>query len=146
VAQKITCVNNLKQIGLAFRTWAIDHDGLYPFSVSTNAGGTLEFCARGNDGFDSNAVMHFQVMSNELANPLILICPQDHTRKPAPGFSDLQPANLTYRLATGTNITASGRREILVSCPIDGNTLYSDGTVSDGKGHVAPMLSWHTNQ
>ena len=64
-AQRITCVNNLKQIGLAFRTWEIDHDGQFPFNVSTNAGGTVELCARGTDGFATNAALHFQVMSNE---------------------------------------------------------------------------------
>ena len=59
------CSNNLKQIGLAFRTWAIDNDGQFSFNVSTNAGGTMELCVRGSDGFDTNAALHFQVMSNE---------------------------------------------------------------------------------
>ena len=58
--KQLSCVNNLKQIGLAFRTWALDNDGQFPFNVSTNAGGTREFCAVGADGFDSNAVLHFQ--------------------------------------------------------------------------------------
>src|ERR1700690_2770460 len=65
-AHHMYCVNNLKQIGLSFRTWALDNDGKFPFNVSTNAGGTMEFCATGADGFDSNAAVHFQVMSNEL--------------------------------------------------------------------------------
>ena len=35
-AQSIICVNNLKQIGLAFRTWALDNKDRFP--VSTNEG------------------------------------------------------------------------------------------------------------
>jgi hypothetical protein len=128
-AQRITCVNNLKQIGLATRTWAIDHDGPFPFKVSTNAGGTMEFCATGGDGFDSNAALHFQVMSNELSTPLILVCPQDRSRKPAARFSSLQASNVTYRLRSGTNINESVPAEMLASCPVHGNILLCDGSV-----------------
>src|ERR1035438_6366511 len=66
-SSRLGCVNNLKQIGLAFRTWAIDNNGPFPFNVSTNTGGTMEFCEVGSDGFDNNAALHFQVMSNELS-------------------------------------------------------------------------------
>src|SRR3984957_15053798 len=41
-AQRISCVNNLKQVGLAFRVWAGDNSDRYPMAVSTNAGGALE--------------------------------------------------------------------------------------------------------
>jgi hypothetical protein len=63
-SSRLGCVNNLKQIGLAIRTWAIDNDGHFPFNLSTNAGGTMEFCGLDSDGFDTNAARHFQVMSN----------------------------------------------------------------------------------
>ena len=72
-AQSISCANNMKQIGLAFRTWAIDNNGNFPFNVSTNSGGTLELCLPGSDGFDRNAAFHFRVMSNELSTPKILV-------------------------------------------------------------------------
>src|ERR1035441_9814531 len=42
MAPTVSCQNNLKQIGLSLRTWAIDNDGQFPFNVSTNAGGTRE--------------------------------------------------------------------------------------------------------
>jgi hypothetical protein len=118
-AQRITCVNNLKQIGLATRTWAIDHDGPFPFNVSTNADGTMELCARGSSGFDSNAVAHFQVMSNELVYPLLLVCPKDSSRKPAAGFHSLQASNVTYRLHSGTDINENNPAAVLALCPVD---------------------------
>lgn len=138
-AQKITCVNNLKQVGLAFLEWSRNNDdqfpfiAKFPFNVSTNTGGTMEFCAKGGDGFDRNAARHFQVMSNELNTPKLLVCPQDKARKPAADFVNLQVGNVTYQLHSGTNISEANPREILVVCPIDGNILYCDGTVKEAK-------------
>jgi|ERR1035437_3206602 hypothetical protein len=131
--KRISCVNNLKQIGLAFKTWAIDNDDQFPFNVSTNAGGTMEYCARGTNGFDSNAAQHFQVMSNELSTPRILVCPKDWSRKPATVFANLQANNVSYRLHSGTNLTESNPTAVLAVCPFDGNTLLCDGTVTAGK-------------
>ncbi len=128
--QQINCVNNLKQIGLAFRQWAIDHEDQFPFNVSTNVGGTRDLCLVGNDGFDCNAALHFRVMSNELNSPVILVCPKDKSRKPAAGFPDLHSQNVTYQLRSGTNLDERHPTEILVVCPIDGNTLHCDGTVT----------------
>ena len=135
VAQKINCVNNLRMIGAGLTMWAYDHDGKYPFNVSTNAGGTLEFCASGSDGFDSNSARHFQVVTNaeQLPTPLLLVCPQDRSKKAATELRKLGPANVTYRLRTGTRIDLSHPKEVLAVCPIDGNTLYCDGTVVKGK-------------
>ena len=133
VPSHVSCRNNLSQIGLSFRTWAIDNDGRFPFNVSTNTGGTMEFCARGSDGFDTNAALHFQVMSNELSTPLLLVCPNDRLRKPAPGFHNLQANNVSYRLYSGTNINESNPAAMLLLCPFDGNAVLCDGSVTAGK-------------
>ncbi len=133
-AQRLSCVNNLKQIGLGFRIWAGDHDDHYPFNLTTNAGGTLEHCAVDAEGFDRNAMFHFQVASNELSTPKILVCPDDKTRKPAVDFGLLTAANATYRLRSGTNISDANPKTILAVCPVEGNILYCDGTVSSKSG------------
>ena len=90
-APRIQCVNNLKQVGLAFRIWEGDHGGNYPVSVSMTNGGTLEVVESGM------AFRHFQVMSNELNTPKILICPADKKRKVATNFlSGFNNTTLSY--------------------------------------------------
>ncbi|MCL4786304.1 MAG: hypothetical protein KJ070_05835 [Verrucomicrobia bacterium] len=116
-----------------FRQWALDYGDRFPFNLSTNEGGTLEVCAPDKDGFDASAAWHFQVLSNELNTPVILVCPKDKTRKPAKDFASLLPASVTYRVRSGTNVSDAHPKEILVVCPVDGNTLYCDGSVKEGK-------------
>ena len=85
-AQRIKCVSNLKQVGLAFRIFAGDNDDRYPFATTalsfpTSAG---TFTVSGNYGQVINSVstgwIHFQAMSNELASAKVLICPSDRNR------------------------------------------------------------------
>src|SRR5271165_1300080 len=53
-AQKINCVNNLKQVGLAFRIWEGDNGDKYPMSLSSTQGGASEFIGNaGNTGHTS---------------------------------------------------------------------------------------------
>lgn len=81
-AQRIKCVSNLKQIGLAFRIFAGDNDDKYPFltsklyfyTVGAPAGGYLV------SGNYTDAWLHFQAMSNELGSAKILVCPSDRNR------------------------------------------------------------------
>ena len=134
VPQKITCVNNLKQIGLGFRIWEGDHSDQYPFNTSTNVGGSLELCAPDKDGFDRNAWLYLKTMTNddELKVPLLLVCPRDRSKKPAASWEELQATNVTYLFRCGTNITDANPKAVLAICPIDGNILYANGTVVPG--------------
>lgn len=99
---RINCVNNLKQTGLAFRTWALDNGDHYPMQVSITLGGTMELVTNGN------AFAHFRVMSNELSTPKILFCPQetDPMRQPAWTFASAVPPSTGMIPYTGdTNIS-----------------------------------------
>lgn len=129
-AQEINCVNNLKQIGLGFRIWSGDHGDKYPFDVGTNAGGTMELTPAGADARYENAYLFLQVMSNELTMPTILICPQDRSKIVAANWASVSASNVTYEFPVGTN-------GIIAICPIDGNILYSDGTVASTNKAVA---------
>jgi prepilin-type processing-associated H-X9-DG protein len=88
-SKRIECVNNLKQAGLAFRLWEGDNGDKYPMAVSTNKNGTMEYAE------DGNAFCHFQVMSNELSTPKILVCPADD-RTAAASFARLKNQNVSY--------------------------------------------------
>ena len=90
-SSRLGCVNCMKQIGLAFRTWSIDNDDRLPMQVSVANGGTMELVANGV------VYPHFQVMSNELSTPKILLCPNDEKRSYATNFAvDLTDRNLSY--------------------------------------------------
>src|SRR5262245_32184805 len=71
---RISCVCNLKQVGVAFRTWALDHNDKYPMQVSVTNGGTMELIG------SPMVFASFAVMSNELSTPKVLFCPADRDR------------------------------------------------------------------
>ena len=80
-AQRINCVNNLKEVGLAFRVWEGDNNDRYPMAVSTTLGGAQEFVGQGNSIAPArglNPSMVFMVMSNEVSTPKVLYCTSDN--------------------------------------------------------------------
>jgi len=81
----IRCTSHLKQIGLSFKTFAIDNNEKYPFELSVTNWGTMEMIT-------NKAVWpHYAVMSNELSTPKILVCPADRQRSPADSFLNVLP-------------------------------------------------------
>ena len=73
----------------------------------------------------------------------LLICPGDKSTKPATDWESLNSSNVSYQLRTGTQVNKKNPREVLVRCPIDGNTLYCDGQVKhggDGSSNSVPNL------
>jgi hypothetical protein len=151
-SQRISCINNLKQIGLAYRIWEGDHGNKYPMSVSVTNGGAMEFVATGN------VAAIFQVMSNELSTPKILFCPADERRSYATNFSaGFSAQNIIYfiglnadetnpqmllsgddNFAIGGAPVKSGRLDIAANTPVTwtaarhhfaGNVAVADGSV-----------------
>ena len=92
-AQRINCVNNLKQIGLSMKQWALDNNDRYPMQVSINPDGG----AMNGTTLDTNLIMTFRVMSNELNTPKILTCTSD-SRTAATNFAPVAmlAKNLSY--------------------------------------------------
>ncbi len=90
-SSRLGCANNMKHIGLAFCTWSLDNNDRYPMQVSVTNGGTMELMA------SRIVYLHFQVMSNELSTPKVLLCPNDEKRSYATNFDvDLTDRNLSY--------------------------------------------------
>jgi prepilin-type processing-associated H-X9-DG protein len=87
---RIGFVNLFKEIGLSYRLWAQHNGDLYPMQVSVTNGGAMELVATGNVG----AV--FQVMSNELSTPKILLCPNEVQHQLATNFSNLDSTKVSY--------------------------------------------------
>lgn len=75
-AQRISCVNNLKQVSLGFRIFANDNEDRFPWQLTNNA-------PIGN---------FFIWAGNELQNPKICVCPADMARNPSQSFSN----NITF--------------------------------------------------
>jgi prepilin-type N-terminal cleavage/methylation domain-containing protein len=89
-SQRISCVSNLKQIGLATRLWADDHEGRFSWRVDQSEGG-----GKPNGTDNAPAHVQFGLVSNELATPKVLHCPNDPTRMPADDFSTFGTDNVS---------------------------------------------------
>ena len=101
-AQRISCTNNLKQIGIAFRTWALDNGDAYPMRVAGSAGGCAEWVGiarvcnnSANPVGSRGAFGFFMCMSNELNTPKVVMCPSepDSIRQISSTFASTIPAN-----------------------------------------------------
>ncbi len=88
-AVRIKCVNDLKQIGIAFRVFSTDNGDRYPMNVSTNEGGSAEYLGNNDTAGAVDTWTHFWVMSNELTTPKILNCPADSGRYEATNWVDM---------------------------------------------------------
>src|ERR1043165_4438405 len=79
--ERIGCMSNLRQIGVAFRLWSNDHRDRFPMQYDIAQGGSRDAVDR------QEPWLHFKVVSNELINPKLLICPTDD-RRPATNFAN----------------------------------------------------------
>ena len=156
-AKRVNCVSNLQQLGMAFHSFAHDHNSKFPMQVPSNDGGTLTSVLDTNGVPDeiAPAYVHLQALSNELVTPKILICPAD-VRPAAEKFARLQNENVSYLVAVNAPLgkstaVLSGDRNITTATTIgilqtstdeiprvrwtdeihrtQGNLLFADGHV-----------------
>ncbi|HEY3857942.1 MAG TPA: DUF1559 domain-containing protein [Verrucomicrobiae bacterium] len=77
-AQRISCINNLKQIGIAYQLWSGDHGNRYPAQQTDALGGWSEY-STGEALFAGYGLyLNYSQMANELGqSPKIVLCPSD---------------------------------------------------------------------
>jgi prepilin-type N-terminal cleavage/methylation domain-containing protein len=166
-AQKISCLNNLKQDGLAMRLWEGDNSDKYPQNVSTNIGGAQEYVnvasgtALSKPSATSAMAAFFNVMSNQLSTAKILYCPSDssagstagavHTGSAATAFTN-SDSEVSYFL--GNSAAESNPQMILMgdrnvaSTAANGANETTVGSYG-GKAQAGPStvntMTWDAN-
>ena len=104
---RIQCVNNLRQVGIAFQVFAHDHNGAFPRAWPDSVPApTIYLTGPGT----LLAYLNFQDLSNELVSPKPLVCPTD-SRQAAGSFATLRNPNLSYFV--GLNATPSHPLSVL---------------------------------
>lgn len=111
-AQRINCVNNLKQVGLGFRMWANENEDKFPWQYNTN----------------NSIGTSFRDAGNEIGSPKVCVCPADTQRSAATTFTNF---------ASGTHLSYFINRDAKESEPLnlldgDRNANYS-GAVTASK-------------
>jgi prepilin-type N-terminal cleavage/methylation domain-containing protein/prepilin-type processing-associated H-X9-DG protein len=117
-ALRINCTNNLKQIALSFKTWAIDNGDSFPMKVAAKDGGPLNYTDLVSGSGTSAAYMCqvFSVMSNELSTPKVLICPADDGHTASTNFTQVYNITTSVGLRNG-NISYFLGRDALDTNP-----------------------------
>lgn len=124
-ALRISCVNNLRQTGLAFRMWADDNDGRFPWRQSVANGGSMG---------EIEAWKSFSVIRSEISTPRVFRCPSDGERDraydwsttPGNGFEAMKNTALSYFVGTDSDESHPG-----VQVAGDRNILGTDGQNCD---------------
>lgn len=110
----IGCINQMKILGLAARSLAIDNGNLMPGS--------------------------FQEIAPLLDSCSTFVCPADVLRSAAASPGSLQDSNVTYRLEAPGIPEPIGAPLLFMTCPLHGNQLLTDGSVTQGTNLYPPRL------
>lgn len=152
-AARISCVNNLKQVGLAFRIWSNDHSERFPWQEYDNAGGTVPFSTGASQvgtAFGSLGDA-YSCISNEVTVPKVLVCPTDTKTKAITfetgssvvfggGKSPRSTDNLSYMAGwdadeTRAQTVLSGDRNLTQPSPGGTGSVKGDGQILEFQGN-----------
>jgi prepilin-type N-terminal cleavage/methylation domain-containing protein len=102
-AQRISCINNLKEVGTAYRIWSNDNGDRYPALQTLALGGWNDIVSAGSCSAGpawQEMFLNYALMQNEMGqSPKIMLCPSD----------DRQANTNFYYLPFPTTITCNGQ-------------------------------------
>ncbi len=119
VSNRLVCVDNLKQIGLATRIWSNDSTDDFPMARSSRFGGSREWLEAGE------VWKHYSTLSNTVDSAAMLACPDD-TNVAARSWASL-----------------SGNSQVSYFVGLDAGTIYPN-TLLSGDRNVAMNGKWLT--
>lgn len=143
-AKRVQCVNNLRQVGIAFQQFADLNQNRYPmrspgFQSSTNA-------MTDRIDFFVLSAQPFQAVARELALPRLLTCAADRERTSAESFETLSVQHISYRVSTNgvpgdARTVVATDRNIVRALPAGEQlgperTLEFDSRIHDLRGNV----------
>jgi len=104
-AQAISCMNNMKQIGLGFRIYATDNNGVFP--------------------------KDYLSITNELVTPRILFCPADRGTPNVATltWANFNPGNSSYEFLKPGIKETEAPGTVVARCRVHGTELRLDGSV-----------------
>jgi prepilin-type N-terminal cleavage/methylation domain-containing protein len=77
-AQRISCVNNLKEIGVAYRLWAGDNGDLVPAQQTSVLGGWKDTVTVSSVMAADGLWLNYNIMGNDMGqSPKLVLCPAD---------------------------------------------------------------------
>jgi prepilin-type N-terminal cleavage/methylation domain-containing protein len=136
-AQRISCINNLKQLGLAFRIYSNDNSEKFPRAVATPDG-----------ALGLAQVECFRVASNSLNTPKVLTCPSDGSTIKS---SDFEPArfsstNVSYSLGYDNgNVNNPTADETKPQTILSADRNHVQVNWTDPGAGVIPNATWENN-
>jgi len=99
---RLSCVSNLKEIGVANRIWAGDNGDLVPSQQTVASNGWRDFLTNADQG--AKCWLNYAIMSNELGQaPKLIVCPSDE-RIAADSFTNIfDNSNVSYFVGVSAN-------------------------------------------
>jgi type II secretory pathway pseudopilin PulG len=101
-ATRISCINNQKEIGTAYRLWANDNGDLVPPQQIQSKGGWKDLLARTNLGpicFTNYAIMHREFGES----PKLVICPSDERQAASDFTNHFSNLSVSYFVGVSAN-------------------------------------------